>query len=331
MRSLPVLVMLAAAALAGCTDDGSSSGAAGDGDASSDALVIAPTWDIGDSWTFENTGPDGETSVMSLVVTGEEGGDYIIDTNEPTVAYFHAQMDISYLGEVRKSDLAGSQGSDRVRYFDFPLEDGKAWSTSWDGLTVDVEVTDVAGGTVSLAATTGGRAFADYTYSVDDRFMGEIDFYDENGTQAFRMELTDSGSGFSGTVYRYTLHERTVYSISDAGAESQESDWDEDVTEVWFESVADCAQAAAGRVGSTVTTRSPDEPFVSQIIVGTKESQHGVATDCSPGATARAEDTLPIDHGLVYDIEYGVAAEGGSITVTVEPRTLLAIEVGGGG
>ena len=64
-----------------------------------------------------------------------------MDTAAPDRAFQDAREDVSRLGPQRKSDLAGSQGDDRVQFFQWPLVDGKSWSTRWDHQPVTITAT----------------------------------------------------------------------------------------------------------------------------------------------------------------------------------------------
>lgn len=327
MRSV-VMVSALLTVLAGCTDGGGGA-EGGSGPHGGGAAVEAPQWEIGDHWSFDNMGSDGGASSTTIVVTGESGGEWIVDTNEPEHALFHAREPVSYLGEVRKSDLAGSQGGDRVQFFDFPLEANKTWTTTWDGLRVDLEVRHVFDdGRVHIVAMADGRTFAEYEYSSAAGFFEYIDFYDDNGTKAFEMDLSDHGSDFTGTVYRYDIQDMMVFDAADAAMEHQELDFGEGVNEVWIHSIADCGGAAAGQVGSIVTHRAPEEQFVPQLVTPTQEMVHSSSATCATDQDDAAADVVDVDPERVYDVEYGVAAQGGTIHVMVEPRILEAIVIG---
>lgn len=123
-RALLIAVLLLAL-LAGClgAEDPADTEADGDTDPTNATSGIqAPTWSLGDYWTWSSD----EQGEVSYVVTGEEESDWIVDTTNEGVAFFHARFPVSTLGEIRKEDLAGSQPATRVQFFDWPLEEGKA-------------------------------------------------------------------------------------------------------------------------------------------------------------------------------------------------------------
>src|SRR5690349_2278920 len=85
-------------------------GAHGSADAGTHLLV--PEWAVGDFWTMSS--PQGGT--FTYAVSADAGADWVMDTDNLDNAFFDARGDISFLGKVRKLDLAGSQGTTRVEF-----------------------------------------------------------------------------------------------------------------------------------------------------------------------------------------------------------------------
>lgn len=201
MHRTPLTVlMLLAVALAGCSDDDSPAPDDGSDPAMTDgpAPLEAPTWAVGDFWTYETS--FGTT--WNLVVTANGSSDYTVDTDDPNLAFFHDQNEVSYLGDVRKSDLAGSQGNDRVRYYAFPLEDGKTWTTPWDGVAMTITATRVSDQVYTFEAFWEDLLIYTYRYDAADRSLSDFRGYDGNGTETFTLDLVDSGTGFTGEFVR---------------------------------------------------------------------------------------------------------------------------------
>jgi hypothetical protein len=182
-------------------------GAHGDHDAA--AHLLAPEWKLGDSWTMES--PQGGT--FTHAVSKDAGDDWVVDTDNADTAFFDAQGDISFLGKVRKSDLAGSQGDKRVEFLRFPLAAGLNWTTTWDGNPTMVHVADVKDGKASLMAMRAdGTKYAEYTYSDQARYFSHFAFYDGDGKQVgYEWTLRSSGP-FAGTLVRWTL--TPLYNVS---------------------------------------------------------------------------------------------------------------------
>jgi hypothetical protein len=197
-------IAIATLALAGCLGGGSEpAGQQANPAAASDpsAAIGAPNWSAGDYWTYA---PE-EAPTSSWVVTQDAGDAWIVRPDDKEAAFLDARSDISFFGERRKSDLAGSQGETRVEYFDWPLEENKTWTTTWDGVERTVTVDRVEDGRAQLTARHDGRLAVEYTYERDAGPFGSVTFYDANGSVVNDLELQDSGEDFQGTAYRYTL------------------------------------------------------------------------------------------------------------------------------
>lgn len=237
---LAVLLVLSSAA--GCLGSGGEGGTAPTeetaGSNRSTALE-APTWSIGDHWTWSTD----QQGAVTYVVTGQEGGDWIVDTTDEGVAFFDARFDVSTLGKVRKTDLAGSQNDTRVQYFDWPLEEGKTWTTTWDGVERTIEVERVGDRSAELVARQDGRVAVEYTYDADARSFRDLVFLDANGTETFAMHLTESGTNFTGTAVRWQL-DRVVDRSGTFGA--QPVSWGgsfevpADATDIWLAETVRC-------------------------------------------------------------------------------------------
>lgn len=193
------------AAVAGCLAGGPGGDAGGPGAAdvaaADDApdVLRAPNWSVGDHWTYQVEGFGEDT----WVVTGQTRDAWIVDTTSREVAFLDARADISFLGPRPKATVAGSQGGTDVEYFHWPLEEGKTWTTTWDGVRRTVTVENVSDGTAELIATQDGRLAVEYTYDAKAGHFGRFAFFDENGTKTNAAELRRSGSDYSGTAVRW--------------------------------------------------------------------------------------------------------------------------------
>lgn len=191
--------------LAGCSES-ASPGGSGNPSASTglEEGLEAPTWDVGDWWNF--TGPFGG---FDYVVSAADGEDYTIDTAQAGLAWFDAQFDVSTMGPVRKSDLAGSQGSTRVQFFDFPLLDNKTWPMMFDEgqgggqLTVTAKRLDAEAYEMT-ARFPNGTAYVSYVYDNETEWFRELDFKDAEGNSAFKVTLARRGENFSGPLTRWS-------------------------------------------------------------------------------------------------------------------------------
>ena len=167
--------------------------------------ILAPEWAVGDYWTLQS--PQGGT--FTHVVSGEAGDDWMMDTDNPDIAFFDAQGDISFLGKVRKADLAGSQGDTRVEFLRFPLQNNLTWTTTWDGAPTTISVLKVADGKADLKATRAdGTTYAEYADSDQAGYFTRFLFYDPAGTAVgFEWALQSSGSAFGSPLVRWSLTE----------------------------------------------------------------------------------------------------------------------------
>ncbi|HEX2066777.1 MAG TPA: hypothetical protein VHI93_08195 [Candidatus Thermoplasmatota archaeon] len=166
-----------------------------------------PVWQVGDWWNF--TGPFG---AFHYVVAGESGEDWILDTDARDLAFYNARFDVSTLGAVRKADLAGSQGAQRVAFFDWPLQDGKSWTMTLDegqgGGALQVTARRVSDDLFAMTARRpDGTAYVSYTYDNRTRFFGEVDFKDAQGESAFKVTQQRHGAQFPGDLVRWSLED----------------------------------------------------------------------------------------------------------------------------
>jgi hypothetical protein len=205
MHARPAAAALALAllALAGCAGKGGGTAAPGATAASGPphaAGLLPPTLKVGDWWNF--TAPTG---ALSYVISADAGDDYTMDTDNAGLAFFNALSDVSTLGPIRKADLAGSQGKDRVEFLQWPLRDGRNWTTTWDGAKVAITA-QVSGEVAKMTAKReNGTLYAKYTYSNRTHWFTDLDFMDDAGNSAFELKLQASGSAFGGTVKRWDL------------------------------------------------------------------------------------------------------------------------------
>lgn len=167
--------------------------------ASADGSFDAPTWAVGDAWAVAPEGGEGEPAV--LVVTKAEGDAYTLSTTDPDAAGYDALFDVSYLGRIRASDLAGHQGGKPVQFFSFPLTDGKTWTTTWDGLEVKLTATWVpalqTGAGVhpgfAIVGTAEGETYVKYDYVPALKWWSHLTF-----ASGYGMKVQRTFAGWTG-------------------------------------------------------------------------------------------------------------------------------------
>lgn len=312
--SLRLVVFLSAMALvfSGCTD------APDDDDVRTDAGgqttdAAAPEWTIGNYWTYES--PNGTTS---LVVTGEEGGDWILESDDAELALIDTQSDLSWMGAIRKSDLAGSQGSQRIKFFDFPLEDSKEWTTTWDGESVNIVASFEEEGRYRMEAQMGGEPYADYVYDAQVGYFEKITWIGIMDGQDWGLSLTDSGQEFSGTIHRYEIGQTHTFVNGADGSGYEEVEISEQWNELQFVTLLLCNDDPAGVIAVGVNSPAAAEdplPMVPTV----NEPEDGNTIDCM-------ED--PIGHrvwlddnpGGVWEIGMAVTAPNGVAHLFITER-----------
>ena len=153
------------------------------------ASLDVPEWRVGDAWDVQLSGvEDGQRA--TFVVVAAEGSSYQLQSTSEQMATYDAMFDVSYLGRVRASDLAGHQQDQPVQFFSFPLSQGKTWTAQWDGL----EVTLTAGfapaiptplgpqpGFVIQGTTPDGQPYVEYDYVPALRWWSHIHFAEGYG------------------------------------------------------------------------------------------------------------------------------------------------------
>lgn len=214
MRALPVLLALSALVLAGCASPEDADGAdpaaidagaaAGSPEPARPASAVvpadaptldAPVWAVGDAWSVvSHNEEEGTEERSTLVVTRVEGSSYLVETTSEQTASFDAIFDVSYVGSIRASDLAGEQQGQPVLYYSFPLQDGKTWTTTWDGQEVSLKATKAARG-FSIVGTVEGEPYVEYDYAPELKWFSRLHFVREGyGLTVERLETGWAGS-----------------------------------------------------------------------------------------------------------------------------------------
>lgn len=196
-RSVVLILMLLAAAFAGCSEKPAKPApedTAPESQYQSDVLNLsapvmpreprtttemnlthAPEWRLGEWWTYEMTdGFTGQSYVFTRIVAGEDrfAGNYLVgfpaDQFSNDVMLFH----IPGYGDIAKANLAYETHDAYFQPLDFPLTDGKVWEAEFEGTGT---------GPASVAAVTGTEATIDlqlgsnyHGTAIYDATIGEI-------------------------------------------------------------------------------------------------------------------------------------------------------------
>lgn len=196
MKRLSILLVLL---LAGCSDAPAASGEEPTGA----TPMTAPTWVEGMYWTYAT--PEGSAA---LIVTNATAETYVLDTNLDAMAYYHARSvadegrGISYLGNIGAIDLSGSQGSDAVRYYQWPLVDGLTWQSQWDDETLTIQARPEGDGFAMEARNESGELRVRYDYDPALEWFSYMHFYG-NDTVEYALDLEASGENYTGEYVRY--------------------------------------------------------------------------------------------------------------------------------
>lgn len=299
---LPVLL------LAGCSgkepaaeEDGAAPLASHDahGGSAAGTHLLAPTWSLGDYWTLSS--PQGGT--FTHAVSADQGDDWVVDTDNADTAFFDALGDISFLGKVRKADLAGSQGSARVEFLRFPLQDNLSWSTTWDGAPTMIHVQSVADGKAELLAMRAdGTTYAQYTYSDKARYFTRFAFYDPEGMAVgFEWSLQTSGSNFGGQLVRWSVAELFATSGAIPTGTAKNFPVEPGFTDIHVSATLDCTAGAVAVAVGPPTGPAEDRGYAAQgacpladqdaysVEAPTEQEQWGAFVSGSPATTGTLE------------------------------------------
>lgn len=212
-----------------------------------DRGIPAPSWSLGDHWTFRPTAGEPTT----FVVAEDLGFDWRMRTTDPELAFseqageLRPQYDISTLGAIRKADLAGSQGADRVQHFDFPLVAGKEWTTPWDGETFTVRVVEADNDTARLAGLRGDQIVYDYTYDRSVEWFREFNVLGPDGSVVFGFQDVEHGTNFTGELPSWQFEIVVDAAFDGRGFQQGNFEVTEETTDVFLDLSASCDEPGA--------------------------------------------------------------------------------------
>lgn len=210
-RALVLAVLALTLPLAGCLggdEAPTAERAAPSVDAAAPALAAdappsadAPLWNVGDAWSVVPQG-GGDAGPSVLVVTAADAEGYVLSTTSEGTAGYDALHDVSYLGRIRASDLAGSQQGQPVQFFSFPLTDGKTWQTTWDGKAITLTATWMPALSTSVGihpgfaieGKDGEETYVRYDYVPMLRWWSHLSFASGFGFQVERVHVNWTGT-----------------------------------------------------------------------------------------------------------------------------------------
>lgn len=165
---------------------------------------------MGQWWTYD-------TNVWGNVTLAvfEDHDDYWhLETDNPELAWNHVDDPISFLGMVNKENLAGSQEQE-VRYFDFPLVEGKNWTTHWTGYDLLIEVKWINETAIHLHGYhPDGWHRLSYDYDPRVGWFTDMVVYGEDHEAIYEVYYVDHGDGFNGSIAKWDFDRKGVISES---------------------------------------------------------------------------------------------------------------------
>lgn len=230
MALRPIVLLLLAALLAGCSD----SGAKGDDDAPSagDGEPVAgavdangeaplPTWQVGQWWEWQAAFGSGAGPKFRSIVSAVDGSGYMLATENLDMAKQEAAFTYPILGAVTK-DLGMEGWGGDWDLLDFPLSDGKTWTATMPNIAWDVSpdaTVDLAMSATYDADLAGFRFMGhldegmvlEGTYLPATGWFGQLDFYDiDPGQEELEVGLTAVAAGLN---YTGPVHTATAESL----------------------------------------------------------------------------------------------------------------------
>lgn len=126
-----------------------------------------PTWREGDAWRvqFDDNDPICWFVVAHADAEGYRQGAWCPTDEAPIIATQLATRGVEYAGTLTP-ELGVVFEEEPIRWYDWPLEDGKSWSTSWHGQTATVTVSwsDEEERYQLVLCREGGACAAEYDY-----------------------------------------------------------------------------------------------------------------------------------------------------------------------
>lgn len=163
----------------------------------------APEWRVGDAWRvqFDDGQPICWLVVVEATAEGYEQGVWCPTDEAELIAAQLAAFELAYVGRFTAS-LEGRAAEDAFRFYDWPLEDGKTWSTTWEGQEVKVVAEAARGDRWIFTATyvESEETLAVYDYDPELAWWSVIEF----PPSGYVFRVHERATGWEGDV----LHAR---------------------------------------------------------------------------------------------------------------------------
>lgn len=335
LRSVTALVMLLAIAFSGCVSDDSGVDApavpAGDAIPSTDApltdgppTIDAPEWELAQWWTWHHEA--GDFSADWTIVAAEDlGSAWHVAPDAVEPARFDAIYDWYVLGPM-DTDTLSDEASGGLQFYEFPLTDGKTWTSvfapgnrDWElehTATYDPAIETFQGPAPGyrITATVDGSLFYEYDYvpelgwfSTLKNYVPAVESEERAGELDWTYTVTAAGTDYEGDVY-LTSGELLLRNVHEVDLEQMDVEPEPHTS---FEVAEDAgalfvtlgAGATAG--ASTVNLIDPDG-----------ERHEVVATSTGlNGQVAFVDAFMPVIPGTWEVVTGGAGLDSGSIVI----------------
>lgn len=144
-------------------------------------IAERPTWALGDAWRVQFVDEDGPVCWAVVLEADAAGYRHGFSCGDPDleliVSTQVAGYGTRYIGNFSR-DLASLAGDETVLFYDWPLEDGKSWTTTWFGQEAEVDVALAEDGDRFLLTMDDedGDTIATYDYDPELRWWSEFRF-----------------------------------------------------------------------------------------------------------------------------------------------------------
>lgn len=159
--------------------------------------TLAPTWAVGDWWRFERVSQGATVGVVTFVVTDAGSASYFVQPDRNDTAVYDALYDIAFVGLIDARTLAGAEVGSPVKFFDWPLVDGKTWTLTEGGVELSALARSKGAGVFDVEAQANNKTRLSYTYDASKRWFTRIEY----PTSSFSLTLVENGRNYTGPVW----------------------------------------------------------------------------------------------------------------------------------
>lgn len=228
-----------------------------------DGEADAPTWALGTWWSWEVTGRGfGSYEVTTVVArTGPTDATVAFTAVQPGLRshIFH----VPPLGRIGRDDHSWIVHDEPAALVDFPLEDGKTWTGTFEGNEIDLEANAVVrdGRTVFEVNGTYAEFEGQGPRYVYDPMLGtfsEIHIHYGGSTPFASARVIDHGTGYTGTVHVPEARDKFLGGAGFPGTSEPVAGFTAAPEKVWL--VFGCYMGgSAGQYGMTFVPPSSNE------------------------------------------------------------------------